>query len=596
MIFRTCFFCILMICTAHVSASTYYVSSSEGDDSNDGQSPAFAFQSIGHVNGMSFGAGDSILFQSGGYWEGMFWIQGTGSEDDPIFVGKYGGDPKPVINGFGYQACLLIYNDSYIHVQDLELYNEASHLDSQGEIKKLDGFAGESNDWGSGKNVRFGIKVVADAESIEGFRFSNLYVHDVFPTPTSAENDHKGYGIKIETHSDLAIDAAHLAHDIHFSDLTVSRTGHYGIWIKSLGLIQNDLLKNQFITMESCDFDNTGGAGFVPNKSEFVLVEHCTFNHSGSNVDSRMWKRGSGMWPFDCRNVISQHNHFMNAHGPIDSYGAHIDYGNENVVFQYNISYNNEGGFVEILGDNINCGYRYNISINDGYRIDPNGVHNGRTYNVSSYCGVNNGACPSVGSFIYNNTIFIGDTIHPEIRIKPNIGELHCYNNLLFCAPDGEALSCIVDVETNDLNFSHNLYFDSNRMNLTDAIVPNAIFTNPMLTDQDNLGSANPLGYRIGLNSPAFQSGLFPSDLLAPNSFFDHDSVAGFFGDGMDFVSQPSIGVHQPSLGFFYCGDDVLWDPVSSKCVACSCAGDFNFDGALNISDLLVFFSLFGTE
>ena len=191
MIFRTCFFCILMICTTYVGASTYYVSSSEGDDSNDGQSPASAFQSIGHLNGMSFGAGDSILFQSGDYWEGMFWIKGTGSEDDPIFVGKYGGDLKPVINGFGYQACLLIYNDSYIHVQDLELYNEGSHLDSQGVIKKLDGFAGESNDWGSGKNVRFGIKVVADAESIEGFRFSNLYVHDVFPTPTSVENNHR---------------------------------------------------------------------------------------------------------------------------------------------------------------------------------------------------------------------------------------------------------------------------------------------------------------------------------------------------------------------------------------------------------------------
>jgi hypothetical protein len=201
-----------------------------------------------------------------------------------------------------------------------------------------------------------------------------------------------------------------------------------------------------------------------------------------------------------------------------------------------------------------------------------------------------------VGSFIYNNTIFIGDTIHPEIRIKPNIGELHCYNNLLFCTPEGDELPCIVDAETNDLNFSHNLYFDYNRMNLTDAIMPNALLTNPMLTEQENLGSVNPAGYRIGLGSPAFQSGLFPSDLLAPNSFFDHDSVAGFFGDGMDFVSQPSIGVHQPSLGFFYCGDDVLWDIVSSKCVACSCAGDFNFDGALNISDLLVFFTLFDTE
>ena len=86
-----------------------------------------------------------------------------------------------------------------------------------------------------------------------------------------------------------------------------------------------------------------------------------------------MWKRGSGLWPFDCQDVVIQENRFLNAHGPGDSYGAHIDYGNENVVLQYNFSYHNEGGFVEILGDNIRCGYRYNISVNDGYREDPDG-------------------------------------------------------------------------------------------------------------------------------------------------------------------------------------------------------------------------------
>jgi hypothetical protein len=145
-----------MLCAVQARASTYYVSSSEGDDSNDGQSTASPFKSIDHLNGMAFAAGDSILFQSGGYWEGMFWIHGTGSVEERIVVGKYGGDARPVINGFGYQSCLLVYNDSYIDVQDLELFNEASHLDVQGLVKKLDGFAGESNDWGSGKNVRFG--------------------------------------------------------------------------------------------------------------------------------------------------------------------------------------------------------------------------------------------------------------------------------------------------------------------------------------------------------------------------------------------------------------------------------------------------------
>ena len=66
MILRACLLFILIVGSVPVSASTYYVSSLAGDDNNDGQSMASPFQSIEHLNGMSFAAGDSVLFQSGG--------------------------------------------------------------------------------------------------------------------------------------------------------------------------------------------------------------------------------------------------------------------------------------------------------------------------------------------------------------------------------------------------------------------------------------------------------------------------------------------------------------------------------------------------
>ena len=137
-----------------------------------------------------------------------------------------------------------------------------------------------------------------------------------------------------------------------------------------------------------------------------------------------MWKRGSGLWPFDCQDVVIQENRFLNAHGPGDSYGAHIDYGNENVVLQYNFSYHNEGGFVEILGDNIRCGYRYNISVNDGYREDPDGEpwdKKGKIFWVGNYCGSSTVRCPSTETFIYNNTVFVTDTLNPEIYFWPEV-------------------------------------------------------------------------------------------------------------------------------------------------------------------------------
>ena len=51
-----------------------------------------------------------------------------------------------------------------------------------GAAKKLTGFGGSENSWGSGKNVRFGIKVVASTQDLENFSFNNLYIHDIYPT------------------------------------------------------------------------------------------------------------------------------------------------------------------------------------------------------------------------------------------------------------------------------------------------------------------------------------------------------------------------------------------------------------------------------
>ena len=126
---RICFIIITLFFGGELWATAYFVSDSEGDDTNNGLSVLSPFQSIQQLNGMSFVAGDSILFHSGGYWEGMFWIHGDGTFEEPIVVGSYGGDVRPVINGFGYQSWILIYNTEHIKVEDIVLLNQASHLD-----------------------------------------------------------------------------------------------------------------------------------------------------------------------------------------------------------------------------------------------------------------------------------------------------------------------------------------------------------------------------------------------------------------------------------------------------------------------------------
>ena len=545
----TLYVCFIL-CLGFSHAQVYYVSNTLGNDQNDGLSTEFPFQSIEKLNSMVFSAGDSIYFKSGDYWEGMFWLKGSGTAMQPIVVDVYGGSDRPIINGYGYQSCILIYNDEHIQLNGLELFNSFSHLDPSGVVKRLTGFGGAANSWGSGKNVRFGVKVVATTQDLEGFSFDDLYIHHIYPTPEVVENIHLGYGIKLETQSDTTAGLRNTISDASITHTTITETGHYGFWIKSVGLNGIDSVKNNQILVENCVFEFTGGSGFVPNKSQNVLVQNNIFNHTGSDIDSRMWKRGSCMWPFDCKNVIAQHNKFMNAHGPMDSYGSHIDYGNENVVFQYNYSYNNEGGFAEVLGDNINCGYRYNISVNDGYREDPNGVpwnKKGKIFWVSNYCGSNTVRCPSVGTFIYNNTVFVNDTLNPEIYFWPNVGDVHVYNNLLFVGQNGEIIPTLIENELNELFISHNLFYDSTRIDLDSDLANNALYADPLLFNTSSLGENNDEVYQIQNSSPAIGSGFLIHGSSDTADYLQHNGGLDYFGNNVSLSIPSNVGASNSS-------------------------------------------------
>ena len=81
------------------------------------------------------------------------------------------------------------------------------------------------------------------------------------------------------------------------------------------------------------------------------------------------------------------------------------------MILQYNYSEDSEGGFVEILGDNVNSGYRFNVSVNDGFRDNK-----GNTIWVSDFAGTGN-RIPSDSNYIYNNSIYVSRSLTPDIHM-----------------------------------------------------------------------------------------------------------------------------------------------------------------------------------
>ncbi|KRE98426.1 hypothetical protein ASG89_05300 [Paenibacillus sp. Soil766] len=119
---------LLLVAPASVSAAatTYYVDSDAGNDTNTGISSASPWKTLAKVNSITFGAGDKVLFKSGSSWTGTLQPNGSGSSGSPIIFDKYGSGPNPVLNGAGAASTVYLYNVQYITVQNLEITNDAA--------------------------------------------------------------------------------------------------------------------------------------------------------------------------------------------------------------------------------------------------------------------------------------------------------------------------------------------------------------------------------------------------------------------------------------------------------------------------------------
>ncbi|MFA6233830.1 MAG: right-handed parallel beta-helix repeat-containing protein [Bacteroidota bacterium] len=90
-------FLFLLISVQSFSRS-YFVSSSSGNDTNDGSTPAATLRTIAKVNTLALQAGDSVLFMRGDVFSGELAAK-SGMAGRPIVYAAYGSGNRPIIDG-----------------------------------------------------------------------------------------------------------------------------------------------------------------------------------------------------------------------------------------------------------------------------------------------------------------------------------------------------------------------------------------------------------------------------------------------------------------------------------------------------------------
>lgn len=448
-----------MLLSQKTVAKDYYVHPILGRDSNNGESKKNAFKTLAHTTKIKFLPGDRIVLAADQlYKESLNLINQNGTLQNPVVVTAVewvGTDSKrnAIIDFKSLANGILVKDCSFISISNIT-------LTGNGYVKEDENL-----------KMRCGVLMTSEnSKLMEHILIQNLIIKDVFyensgfirgkdEVRTANGTQKYGWGIRLINNF-----KENLMENITIENCKVNSVCHTGIKLTG----NNKNIKN--VQLLNNKIENTGGPGIQMSEVEAIYVSKNRVSHSGCNDDSRKWGRGSGLWTWGSSNVLIEKNEFLYANGPGDSAGAHIDYNCDNIVLQYNVSAYNAGGFCEILGNNYNCMYRYNISINDGHRIKgvDGAFQEGKVFWLSGYQGNKEPKGP-VNSYFYNNTIYSDAAIEAKFAIDNTSKGIVIANNIFYIKGNSKVVlgdqnkrDAQNGVEVEDVFFKNNLFLNVN--------------------------------------------------------------------------------------------------------------------------------------
>ncbi len=417
-----------LIMSISLSATSYYFDSENGKNKNVGTSEGKPFKSLDKIADLKLQAGDEILLKSGQTFIGNIeLIDISGDKNNPIIVASYGAGNMPIVDAKGKLSAIIIQDCSHIVVKNIEVTANGGGLKNQDKTKSY---------------TRSGVLISAVEDgtysniTVDGLKIRDIFFEEPGYSRTAAETltgngtQNYGWGVRIlSSNTKAVLDGINILNNYieNVSHSGIRFTGRHALATQRSKNIKNALIKDNTVL-------HSGGPAMQASVVENIEFVGNSTNYSGSDKDIRNWARGSGLWVWGCYNALIHYNNFRNANGPADSAGCHIDFNNQNVMIQYNISENNAGGFVEILGNNHNCTYRYNVSINDGIRkmIEDVTLGAGTMIGVNGFVGFDEEPVGPFNTYIYNNTIYAKAGINPEVGFASTVDGMMIANNIFY--------------------------------------------------------------------------------------------------------------------------------------------------------------------
>jgi LPXTG-motif cell wall-anchored protein len=536
-----------------VKGTTYYVSTLDGSDNNDGLSENKAFYSLQKINEIELNPGDRVLLEAGSvFTNGFLHIKGSGSEEAPIEIDKYGEGSNPIINtngqGIWYQdygkpldssshklkgyvsSSILLYDVEYINIRNLEITNESLEIDAKYNYLHT--------------MNRTGVAAVAQNKgTIDHIYLDGLNIHDVIGNVYDKHMNNGGIYFTVFKPKNEVETGISRYNDIKIENCIVDNVNRWGIavgytayWDKFTAAVIPDETIAKYgstkVEIRNNYIKDAGGDAITTMYCDRPIIEYNVSDGIARQINTTDYSEtGSGrvaaaIWPWKCKDAIFQYNEAFDTCLNQDGQAWDADYG-DGTIYQYNYSHNNGGGAVMICGiDAINTIFRYNISENDL----------GGVLNIPG----------NPRADIYNNTFYMKEGI-PFIRPGMAGGVAVIENNIIYNA--GAEKTEDWTRGNSKVTYSHNLYYNYSNLPIDNAaITSDPKFVNAGngptqytgITPSSDKRITHDLskfeGYELQNDSPAINTGKF----ITNNGGFD------FFGNKV--AGTPDIGAYESNV------------------------------------------------
>ena len=499
-------FCLTVIfCFSSYAQTTYYFSSSGGNDSNDGLTPSTAKQTLSALQTLLNNSkpGNIYLLKRGDIWKNRAGVvtpySGTvgidlsrvkGSYENYITIGAFGSGSKPTFDFSGTGAVFQLSGCTYTIIQDLFLTSTNQSIFD----RPFCGAHGIGD--GDGHDVIF-LRVDIDGLG-EGYRVQDT---------------------------------------------------NYGI------------------TWDGCDTRNTfggkdiyltAGNGIFANV-EGLTIKNCTFVNNGVNNPADPGHEHS-LYLSDCSNLLIENNVFYN------SFNAIYPTNGQNIIIRGNVIYNQEeagivlaarnyGNYKDLL-DNViveknmiyNAGMGIQVKAGEGGLnssvISNMIIRNNIFHDDNSYGALFIEQCYNINDVLIANNTFSNNQIALRFASNINCNNLSVKNNIFYDNSTGTLLHVDNSGLLSNIDLSNNLYYSFGNIFKVDGVSYTLSIFQSLFSKELNGKTGDPLfqntqDFKISENSPAIDKGIAISNVTDDFNGNSRPAGAGYDIGAFEYGSLP---------------------------------------------------------